>query len=93
MGTEIDPFIAGLPFGALVGAAPLLTPRLSASFVALVLAWMIYLLRTDGLTGLEYVAQSLVQELTLHGRLVLGMSVGTVLSFSALRSLLNKDCA
>ena len=90
MGTEIDPFIAGLPLGAVFGAAPLLTPRIFTSVVAILFAWMVYSMWSSGLTGLEQTAQSLMHELAAHGRMVFGMIAGTVLTFSGLRSLRNK---
>jgi hypothetical protein len=90
MGTEIDPFIAGLPLGVVFGAAPLLTPRLFASLVAVLFVCMVYSLWSGGLNGMEQTAQSLMHELTCHGRMVFGMGAGCVLSFSGLRNLLSK---
>jgi hypothetical protein len=91
MVTELDPFIAGLSFGAVIGTGPLLTPRFCGLLLVLVLLWMVFLCWQGGLSGVEAAALSVIQEIAEHARLALGLGVGAVLSFSTLRHLTGKQ--
>lgn len=90
MGTELDPFIAGFSFGAVIGMGPLLTPRVCGVLLVLVLLWMVYLCLQGGLSSVEAAALSVIREIAEHARLTLGLGVGAVLSFSTLRHLTGK---
>jgi len=90
MGPELDPFIAGIPFGAVIGVGPLLMPRLCATLLFFILLWMVYLFLRGGLSGVEAAAISVIREIAEHRGLALGLGVGAVLSFSTLRHLLGK---
>jgi hypothetical protein len=91
MGTELDPFIAGFSFGAVIGTGPLLTPRLCGVLLVLILLWMVYLCLQGGLSGVEAAALSVNREIAEHPRLALGLGIGAVLSFSTLRHLTGKS--
>ena len=90
MDPELDPFIAGISFGAVIGTGPLLTPRLCVTLLVSILLWMVYLCLRGGLSGVEAAALSVIREIAEHPRMALGLVVGAVLSFSALRHLLGK---
>lgn len=90
MDTELDPFIGGFSFGAVIGTGPLVTPRLCALLLVLILLWMVYLSLHGGLSGLEAAALSVNREIAEHPRMALGLGVGAVLSFSTLRHLTGK---
>lgn len=92
MGTDIDPFIAGLSFGALIGAGPLMAPRFCTGVLILFFVWVVYLLLHGGMSAVEAAALSVLREVAEHRRFALGLGGGALSSFFALRPLLRSSC-